>query len=379
MKVRISPKILSESLGQLLSITEKRVNLRPYLSLVFIEVLDGTIKMSATDMEVSSKIIVEADVEEEGAFCVSGNRLFDILKGLDKEFIILEKESENHSNESLMRITGENIFYSLLVQDTEEFPQLDFYDGEFPCLMEGKKLNNLITKVSHAVGTDEIKIHLNSIFLTREKEKLRSVATDGNRLAMMETSPEKIHGEIFKDGIIIPKKGFLELKKMADHYRNETIGLLVDGIFLNVAVNSNHFLSIRPMAGEYPRYQNVIPKSLAFKCIVNRNLLLDAVKRIKIMSNEKSYGVRILFTENLMNISATHPSMGNAREKIPVEYDGEDIEIGLNAQYLIDTLSPFYDEKEEDIELNFDNDSTPIMATSKGSPEYLGIIMPLQL
>ena len=139
---------------------------------------------------------------------------------------------------------------------------------------------------------------------------------------------------------------------------------------------NNYYLSIRLIAREYPKYQTVIPSKTVNTMVLERNSLYDAVKRIRILSNEKTNGIKAILTKNQLTIAANHPSLGHATEVIPAQYEGDDIEIGFNAKYMLDSLHVL---DVNEIIYEFNNELSPVVIRSNEEPDFLGIIMPLKL
>ena len=234
----------------------------------------------------------------------------------------------------------------------------------------------MITYTNHAVSNDDTRIYLNGIFFQVVNNSIRAVATDGHRLSMLESSFEGDNSDIFETGIIIPKKGISEIKRMADDPETEKIYLKVNESFLYVSNHKNYNLSIRLITRDYPKYQAVIPNNIISKVKTDRNSIFEAVKRIRIMASDKSNQIRLNIFENKLELSANHPSLGNAKEVVDVAYDGKDFEIGFNAKYLVDSLGALTD---GDISLELTNEMSPVVIKSNSNPNYLGIIMPLKL
>jgi len=195
-------------------------------------------------------------------------------------------------------------------------------------------------------------------------------------LALIETELNNNKIEALINGIIIPKKGVTELKKIAETYPDKEISISVDESFIYLNANNSYLLAIRLIAKEYLKYQAVIPKKTTFYADIEKNAFLDAVRRIKIMANERSNGVKLILKENEMTVAANHPSLGEAQEKIHIQYSGKEFEIGFNAKFLIDTLSIFGD---EEIRLEFNNELSPVAIKSSKNQNYLSIVMPLKL
>lgn len=373
MKCQVTNDILKNALNKILSVVDKK-NTRPILSYTLVSANeDNTIEFSATDLEVSARIKIEATVEKPGIFCVNAKNLYDIVRELPEENIHLEKEGE----QSTLNLTCKEIHYSLLICGHEDFPHLSFSNESSEFSLNSDVLVQMINKTVFAVSNDETRLYLNGIYLQEIDSKLRTVATDGHRLSLIDTEIDKNLDNIepLSNGIIIPKKGVYELKKMADSFPNIEIKISVDDSFL-YANTDMYSLSVRLIAREYPKYQAVIPNKTSFSMTADKNSFFNAVRRIKIMSNEKSNGVRVKLNKDQMSISANHPSLGEALELVPINYTGNDMEIGFNAKYLIDTLSNLDD---GDINIELNNELSPVIIRSEKIPNYLGIIMPLKL
>lgn len=370
---QIQTELLRNDLNKILSVVDKK-NARPILSYTLLSAKEGCIEFSATNLEVSAKVVTEANVQKPGTYCVNARNIYDIVRELPNGEITFEmKEGSNFLN-----LTCNNIHYSLLVYNHEDFPQLNFNKQENEFTLRSEQLLDIINKTSHAISLDETRVYLNGIYMQEIDHKIRAVATDGHRLSLLETdtiSRQDTNSPLIT-GIIVPRKGVFELKKIAEAFPQKDLKISVDDSFIYVNAQDKYFLSIRLIAREYPKYQAVIPSKTTFTFSTDRNSFSDAIKRIKIMSNEKSNGVRIKLKNNGMTISANHPSFGEANEDIAVEYAGKEMEIGFNARYLLDALSSFDDGK---INLELNNELSPIIIKSEASPNHLGIIMPLKL
>lgn len=370
MQAIVTSDSIREAINKVISVVDRK-NTRPILAYTLIEAKDGLLSFSATDMEVSAKIQINADIKTPGIFCVNAKNFFDILKELPSTDIELAIDN----NENSLKINCGDIHFTLLIFKSEDFPHLTFGNKANEFLIDSGKVLEIISKTSHAISSDETRLFLNGIFLQEVENRLRAVATDGHRLSMIDTDLEIDSNDSLTNGIIVPRKGVSELKKLAES-SDHTISISVDESFIYVKSGEKYFLSIRLISREYPKYQAVIPQKTSSKLIADKSTLLDAVKRIKVMSNEKSNGVRAEITDTGITLTANHPSLGDAREKIMGRYEGSNIEIGFNAKYLLETLSTF-DDGEITIEIN--NELSPVLVKSLQHPNYLGVIMPLKL
>ena len=203
MKSLINSSKLQHALGRVLSVVEKR-SPRPMLSYALIHAsTDNTLSVSATDMEVSAKVSIRGiQVDEEGTFCINPKNLFDILRELPVG------DMEAKLEENTLKIQKEAMSYSFLTYQTDNFPHLSFEHGPHNFLIRGESLQRVISKVSHAISSEEGRIHLNGIFLSEYEGRLRSVSTDGNRLAMLDTNLKRFGREsLKKEGIIVRERG----------------------------------------------------------------------------------------------------------------------------------------------------------------------------
>jgi DNA polymerase-3 subunit beta len=371
MLVKISSIELKESLNKILSVVDKK-NTRLILNFIKIEAIGNKLEITGTDLEVSAKITLSAIVNKPGIFCVNAKNIFEIIKELPEKEVTLEL-TENSQN---LKLQCGDINFTLLIYTNEEFPHLQFSTSSSEFTLNSNQILSMINKTSHAISSDETRLFLNGIFLQEVEGKLRTVATDGYRLALIETELTQSKIEPLINGIIIPKKGVFELKKIAEASVSQKIRISVDESFIYFNSDDNYLLAIRLIAKEYLKYQAVIPKKTVFTAVIERECFLNAVKRIKIMANERSNGVKISFRKNEMIIIANHPALGDAQEKFSMEYSGDEFDIGFNAKFLIESLSVFND---EEVKIEFNNELSPIVIKSNKNPNFLCIIMPLKL
>lgn len=371
MKIQIQASELRNSLNKVLTVIDKR-NARPILTNCLFVSESGRLELIATDLEVTAKVLMNAQVDDNGSFCINTKNIFDIVRELPDEEIAIEINQDKN----VLDLTCKNISYSLLISLSEEYPQVNFENSGNPFKLKSEDISNIIAKTSHAISNDETRINLNGIYIQELDSKLRSVAIDGHRLALLDIHNFSSENTSLSDGVIIPKKGIAEIKKIADTYPESELTISLDESFLYLNADDKYLLSVRLIAREYPKYQTVIPAKTSFSMNVDKNSLLNAVKRIKILSNEKTNGIKLGVDGNKLTISANHPSLGHAKEELDVSYSGEAIEIGFNAKYMIETLAVL---DNEEIIFEFNNELSPVICRSETEPDFLGIIMPLKL
>lgn len=371
MNISIETKIIRDAVNRILTVIDKR-NARPILTNCLIKLIPNNIEIIATDLEVSAKVVIPTQHQEDFSFCINTKNLSDILRELPDGSLNLGIDTEKN----ILNLSSQNINYSLLITNADDFPKINFNSNNEVINLSASQISNIINRISHAISNDETRINLNGIYIQHLESKLRSVAIDGHRLALVDIFDFDSNNQTLLDGFIIPKKGVFELKKMADSYQDKAIQIYLDESFININFDNETYLSIRLIAREYPKYQTVIPNKTTYSLSIDRNQLLNAVKRIKLLSNEKTNGIKIGLSSTEMKISADHPSLGFAKEIIPITYDGKEIEIGFNAKYIIDTLNVL-DVNEVIYELN--NELSPVVVRSTEAENFLGIIMPLKI
>lgn len=371
MKVVIESQKLRDGLNKVLTVVDKK-NSRPILTNCLVQIKNGSLQLIATDLEVTAKIILKADTTSEGNFCINIKNIFDILRELPDDSLEMIIDEEKN----LLNLNCKNINYSLLISNSEEYPQVNFDNVGNRFKLHSQEILKIINKASHAISTDETRINLNGIYLQQLESKLRAVAIDGHRLALLDINNFDGNSNHLINGVIIPRKGITELKKMADAHPDESLELTLDDSFIYVNAGQEYFLSVRLIAREYPKYQTVIPNKTTYQFRVERNAILNAVRRIRILSNEKTNGVKLSITATELTVSANHPSLGHAKEIVPINYEGQEMEIGFNAKYMIESISVL---DESEIYFEFNNELSPVVVRSENLPDFLGIIMPLKL
>ncbi len=372
MRIKIQVEEFRNGLNKILSVVDKK-NLRPILSFTLVTTEENQLILNATDTEVAAKICLKALCSAGEKFCINAKNIFDILREFPNEMIDMELDHQNNQ----LKIFYQDIHFSILIYPADDYPALHFDLAANHFTLYGKQITQLIEKTSYSICNDETRPYLNGIFLQRFNQKLRAVATDGHRLSLFDCSFNTDQGSSILDtGVIVPRKGVTELKKIAENYLEDVITISVDDTFIVVQVAEEYYLAVRLVNREYPQYQVVIPKNSVYTVQADRNQLLNAVRRVKLMANEQTNGILMLLKKGEITIAANDPAMGEASEKLPVEYEGIDMEIGLNARFLIDILSTLEEGK---ITFELTNEISTVVIKSATNPDLLNIVMPLKL
>jgi len=371
MQFSISKNVFLAGLTKIQGIVEKRHTI-PILANVLIEAKNNSITITATDLEVGLKSSYEAQIIEEGKITVSAKKLYEIIKELpDKNINFLSKSN------FWIEIKCHKSIFNLVGLSPEEFPK-------FPDLNVSKNnidkniLNEMIEKTLFSVSNDETKFNLTGIYIKSEeidnKTNLVFVSTDGHRLSLIQRSIENKLDQKYNEGFILPKKGIIELKKILDIADNDISLGIYDNNF--IVKNNNITLIMRIVDGDFPDYKRVIPEKGNNLVIINKDLFLHALKRISILSSEKSKGIKLSFKNDLLILTSSNPDLGDAKEEIEVIYSGDEISIGFNAKYIIDILQVI---KSENICLNLKDNISPGRINPEGDENHLSVIMPMRL
>lgn len=372
MQFSIEKEVFLRGLARVQGIVEKK-NTIPILSNVLIEAGEGEIHLTATDLEVGIKASYPATISAAGKITVSAKKLFEIIKELP------EKEIHFHAKENCwIEIRCGKSFFNIVGLSADEFPFFPSFRKDQFFSIDGRLLKEMIEKTSFSISTDESKYNLNGIYFRsmddRGNQVLRMVATDGHRLALIQKKIAVSHVEPLSKGVIFPRKGILELKKMADEGDGDVhLGFLDN----NAVVQKDRTVVVmRLVDGEFPDYTRVIPQQNEMIATIPRDTFLHALRRMSILSSEKSKGVKIVLREKNLELSSSNPEFGEAREDFDIDYEGEEITVGFNARYLIDILNVLC---EEQIRLSLKDKLSPGMVTSCENKDYLAVIMPMRL
>ena len=302
--------------------------------------------------------------------------MYEIVRELPEEKIHIKKK-DNH----WITLQCRKSLFNLAGLDPEEFPSLPSYqDGGFSHL-PGHLIREMIEKSVFAASNEESRYHLNGVLLLQKKQVgkdiLRMVATDGHRLSLVDREGQPIRG--IEKGIILPKKGVLELRKiMGDRDGEEGIEVYFDpthGFFKM----GKSLMVVRLIDGEFPEYEQVIPKENDKKLVVRKEGIYGSLKRVSTMTSERVEGVKFSLKKNLLELSSVHQDFGDAKEEMEVAYEGPSLEVGFNARYVMEALNVM-ETDEVLIELRDEGSPGIIKPPSVAAPSnHVCIIMPMRI
>lgn len=368
MKIEIDKRDLLTLIGKTQNIVEKR-NTMPILINVLLEAEENVLKVFATDLEVSLTDQVKVQTHQNGKVAVSAKSLFDIAKELSEGPITLIKKENNWLEIKQGKYTSKIVGIS-----AEEYPIFPTYNSQAFIKLEAQVLKEMIDKTIYSVSTDETRYHLNGVFFELNPQTgLKMVATDGHRMSLVSKESNEIKVSS-SHGVIIPRKGLHEIKKILEGL-DETVEITVEGSQF-ILKHQSTILMVRLIEGKYPNYQQFIPQKLTQKVQVSREAFLTSLKRVSLLANQKSKAVLLNLTSGKMEISSNNPELGDAKEEIEVNYEGNEIKIGFNAKYITDILNSI---NEDMIDFELNDHISPGLMKPHNDSSYLCVVMPMRI
>jgi len=371
MKLKIKKDEILKGLQRIQGVVDKK-NTMPILSNMLL-VADGKgIEIIATDLEIGLRGRYAADVEKPGAVTVSAKKMFEIVRELPEEDIQIRVDEGNW-----VKISSGHSQFKLVGLPKEEYPSLPDVAEEGMITLDGATLREMIKKTLYAAGENDARYVLNGLFvqLTPEKGalKIRMVGTDGHRLSMIDKIVEAKHKE---ESVIVPKKAMIEIRRLLEEDSSQ------EGF--QIGFSKNHALFKRDglvmvsklIDGNYPNYLQVLPTQNTKKVAVSKDVFTHAVKRVSILSKEKTNAVKLQLEKNLLLLSTNNPEVGEANEELSIDYKGESISIGFNSRYLMDVLMSM---DKDTISLELNDSLSPCLVKEEGNDDYKCVVMPMRV
>jgi len=355
MKVTVERSTLLKSLGHVHRVVERR-NTIPILSNLLLRGSEDGLKLKATDLDIEVVETVPADVVEPGATTVPAHTLYDIVRKLpDGSQVSLETTGE--TGQMLLR-SGRSRF-TLQTLPESDFPDITAGEMAHRFVLPSGEFKRLIDKTQFAISTEETRYYLNGIYLhaidVDGRPVLRAVATDGHRLARVDTAAPQ--GSLGMPGVIVPRKAVSEIQKLLEDGESEVqIELSATKIRVSAAAV---VLTSKLIDGTFPDYQRVIPSGNDKLLTVDRGDFAASVDRVSTISSERGRAVKLSMADGRMTLSVTNPDSGSATEEIEVDYDAGPLDIGFNARYLMD------------IAAQLDGDTALLKLADPGSPTVI--------
>jgi DNA polymerase-3 subunit beta len=373
MKFKINRDHFSNGLAQVLNVVGSKAAM-PILSNVLIEAEKDHISLTTTNLDLGIRCKIKAEVKEGGTVTLPVKRLATIVRELPNVDVSFDA---NASHQVKIASGGSN--FRIMGIGAEEFPKLPAAGDDKAYTLEQGELATMLSNVSYAQSTDETRYILNGVYFNFKDGKLALVATDGRRLAMV--SKEMTVPAASAGAIILPAKTVAELLR-----------LLGKGEKLKIAFNERHaafqidtgkdaggltdniYLFSKVVEGNYPNYQQVIPKETHQRIKLERELFLECVHRAALVTSEKSNSVKVKVTANLLEITASSPDFGEAHESMAISYSGPDLQVAFNPQFVMDPLRAL---TKDEVFFELKDEVSP--GVFKTLESFVCVIMPVRL
>jgi DNA polymerase-3 subunit beta len=374
MKLRIARDELLIGLQRVQGVVEKR-NTMPILSNILVEAKADGLDIVATDLEIGMRGLYKAAVHEPGSVTLSARKLYEILKELPDGEIDLtvgeNKWATIQAGKSQFKIVG---------LPASDYPALPAIEREGLTPLAGAGLTDLIRKTLFAVGDNDARYILNgllvSLTVSEKKTLLRLVGTDGHRLAVAEQEIGGTSKESPKEiKAIIPKKAAQEMRRLLEEGGD---GDPLIGFTKNLMIfrKSGLLLTSRLMEGNYPNYQQVVPKDTEKKVIVAKAEFEGALRRVAVLSRDKTNAVKVTMAPGRMTLFSSNPDFGEATEECAAKYNGDSLTTGFNARYLLDALAVA---DGESVSLQMDTPLSPCLIREPGNLSFTCVVMPIKV
>lgn len=374
MEIKIDRDTLLKGISRVQGILEKRSHM-PILSTVLLTTKVDELEISATDLEIGFQNSYPVEIIKPGSITISGKRLFDITRETDSKNIYISEKENNW-----IYISDNNAHYNLSSFPADEFPVLTEPEDTVMIEIDSKVLAEMINKTIYSITMEEAEFKLSGVFMERinkdGEDFLRMVGTDGHRLSLINKRVPDIEKIEMKDGVMIPKKGLIELNKLSLENGGILFGVKQNNL---VAKQRKALIIIRLLDTKFPDYRNVVPAQEEAKqntVTVNRRSLLEAMKRMMIIRGDQYQTVKMNMGLDYLEMASVNPDLGNVEERIEIKYEGKPMGMGFNPKYFIDTLQSMHSDI---VYLNSKDQTSPCLITGDQDDGFLGLIMPMKV
>lgn len=373
MKFKINRDHFSNGLAQVLNVVGSKATM-PILSNVLIEADKDFILLTTTNLDLGIRCKIKAEVKEGGAVTLPVKRLASIVRDLPNVDVSLDA-SPNHQ----VKITSGGSNFRIMGIGKEEFPPLPEFAEEKSFNLEQAELTSMLKSVSYAQSSDETRYILNGVYFSFKDGKLTLVATDGRRLALTNKEIEVPANNA--GSIILPAKTVAELVRMLDKGEKVKISFSERRAAFQINTDKDNsglvdsiYLYSKVVEGNYPNYNQVIPKETHQRIKLERELFLQCVHRAALVCNEKSNSVKVKLSSNLLEITAQSPDFGDAHESMAIAYSGPELQVAFNPQFIMDPLRAL---SKDEVFFEVKDEVSP--GVFKTLESFICVIMPVRL
>ncbi|HHU15189.1 MAG: DNA polymerase III subunit beta [Kiritimatiellae bacterium] len=320
--------------------------------------------MTTTDLDISERCYVECQIEEPGSTTLPIRRLASIIRELDEGKIMVEVDEDD-----VATVQSGSSYFKIIGMSVRDFPPVPVTEGKFCYRIDQGVLREMLRKTSYAISQDETRRVLNGVLMAFKDNKLTMVATDGRRLALVEQEiefPPEAEAEL-----ILPNKAVTELMRLLSNEGDLKVYAQTNQAVFEIGTT---MMSSKLIDGVYPNYRQVIPGACDERVVIEREALLSALRRVSVVTTDKSNATRLTFSANQLTISINTPDVGEGRDTLPVKYAGKEISIIFNPEYVMDPLKNIDD---DEVYLEMNDGHSP--ALLKCNVPFLYVLMPLRI
>jgi DNA polymerase III subunit beta len=343
----------------------------PALGGVMLNATQDTLALSATDTELALQSSIPANVEQEGKLLLPARLLLDIVRVADGDTVSIEAASD----QGVVKVTSQRASFSVRTLPAADFPKLPSTTDETPVQLDAGALAATIDRVAKAASRDETRPVLTGILVSLDDGTLRMVATDSYRLSVKESAVPGMDGSAFEANV--PARALQELGRVVAETQPEAVAIITKDNQV-VFESGRVTLSSRLIDGQFPNYRQLLPESYEHDVVVEKSELLGVVRRVSLMA-QRNAPLRLRFEQGSVTLSAQTPDVGEASESVPVNYEGDELEIGFNPQFLQDGLESV---GAKEVRLRLISALRPGLIEAAGEGEedqFLYLIMPVRL
>ncbi len=363
MKIKIIRSKFIESLKPLQNIVANKGSLQ-ILQNVMIEALDGKIKMTTTDLDISIISICECDVIDSGSTTLPVKLLFNAIGKVAEGEIIIDVDSNDYCV-----ISAGNAKFKLVGMPSSEFPKLPYDENSYIYTLPQVVFKEMLKKVSYAASIEDTRRTLKGVLVSLKDSKITMVATDGRRLALVENEIEFPKNN--ERDLVLPSKTVQELQRSLNSSGDISLMIQKSQICFKV---ENMMIYSKLIEDVYPNYRQVIPTECIEKIKIDRQLLLDALDRASVMTVDEAHSIKLIFSNGKLIVTSAVSDIGEARDEVPIKYAGEKIEIMFNPSYVMDPLKVIDD---DEVLVHINDGHSPVMI--KCSIPFIYVLMPLRI
>ena len=366
MNIKIDRELLLKPLGNVSGIVEKRHAL-PILSNLLLESKQGSLRFTATDLEMQISTQVKTELSEEFQITISAKKLFDITRALPESSKI-----DIQIEEAKVTVKAKKSRFNLQTLPAKDYPVMTKeVDDAVELKLPQKKFKALLKQVDFAMAQQDIRYYLNGLLIEIKEKNINIVGTDGHRLSFTSTD---LNTSGQQAQVIVPRKTIVELVKLLNDTEDP-----VEIVFSKNQVGfkfSDINLITKVIDGKFPDYSRVIPEGHGNSFNINRSLLLDSMLRASILSNDKYRGIRMVIEDNNLKLVSNNSDHEQAEEELEIDYKGDKIDIGFNVTYLIDVLTNI---QSDQLTIAFNDSSSSCLVTIPNNEKYKYVVMPMRI